>query len=180
MKHVIGAIIIGAAADLPFGFFPKVSLLGIMSGAMVADFILAVIRVKLAGGKITNKGLTRSVIKFCQYGGAIAIGLLISYLSMEVSKYNSSWKYTPQFMSFMNNSLLVFIIHIEIRSCIKHLMNMDKRSAISTTLFGPVLKLLSVKIKGNPLVTAVVEAEDENDLPIEIEQTTIKSKNIVP
>lgn len=59
-------------------------------------------------------------------------------------------------------------------------MNMDKRSAISTTLFGPVLKLLSVKIKGNPLVTAVVEAEDENDLPIEIEQTTIKSKNIVP
>jgi hypothetical protein len=181
MKNIAAAFIIGGIANINFPFLPKVSLLVIMSGAMACDLILGLLRAKLAGIKITEKGLTRTIIKFCQYGGAIFLGLGISYLSMEVSKFNDTWKYTPQFMSFMNNSLLVYIITIEVRSCVKHLIGLDSKSEISTTLLGPVLKVLSIQIKKNPVVQITMEAASEDDEDeMEVVKTVIKSPNIKP
>lgn len=174
MKTLIIAIGI-TVIDIPFDFLPKVTLLVGMFGAMAIDFLTGILKAYALRQKITSKALRRTVIKFCQYGGAILIGLGISYMSKEVGSFNESWKYAPKFMSFFNNSLLVFIITIEIRSIVENIAAMDKNSRFARGFLNPALKLLDIQIKNNPVAKITIETDED----VEVTQKTIQSKNIV-
>lgn len=160
----------------PFEFLPKVSLLVMMFIAMVVDFGTGIAKAYILKQKITSKALRRTITKFSQYGGALLIGMGISYMSNEMVEHNKSWQYAPGIMSWFNNGLILFIISIETKSIIENLAAMDKNSVISKNLFQPALKILNIQIGNNPVAKLTIETDDE----IEVTQDVIKSKNIVP
>lgn len=161
--------------NIPFDFLPKVALLVMMFLAMAIDFATGIAKAYVLKQKITSKALRRTVIKFCQYGGAILIGLGISYMSKMVGEFNDSWKYAPKFMTFFNNSLLVFIITIETRSIVENLTAMDRNSRFAKGFLRPALKILDIQIKGGPMAKLTIETDEE----IEVSEKTVTSKNIV-
>lgn len=164
--------------NIPIDFLPKVSLLVMMFLAMTIDFITGIAKAYVLRQKITSKALRRTIIKFCQYGGAILIGLGISYMSKEVEAFNNSWKYAPKFMSYFNNTLLLFIITIEVRSIVENLNAMDRNSRFAKGFLYPALRILDIQIKNRSIAKLTIET-DEEDEEIEVKQTKIQSKNIV-
>jgi hypothetical protein len=165
------------AAGLPLDFLPKVSLLLMMFLAMTFDFITGIAKAYVLKQKITSKALRRTVIKFSQYGGAILIGLGLSYMSREVGTFNETWKYAPKFMNFFNNSLLVFIITIETRSIVENITAMDRNSRFAKGFLYPALRILDIQIKNKSVAQVTIETDEDDD--IEIKHTKVQSKNVV-
>lgn len=156
-----------------YGFLPKVSLLIIMFLAIGFDFITGIVKTLLEKKRITSKAMRRTIIKFCQYGGSVCIGLAMSFLSNEVGKYNPSWRYAPEVMSYFNNTLLVFIIIIELRSIVENLIKLNVSSEISKGFLNPVSRVLNVWGKDSTPV-AKITIETEKDSLINATQPTKK------
>lgn len=127
-------------------FLPSVSLLLYMAIAIVLDFATGIVKAKVLSQVRTSAGYRRTVIKFLQYGGSIAIGLILA--NAGEGKAAEPFK---AMLSYFNDGLILFIIYIEATSVFENLYAIDKSSMISKYFIAPVLKILTWQIKNNPV-----------------------------
>lgn len=125
---------------------PSVSLLFYMAIAIILDFITGVLKAKVLKQVRTSAGYRKTVTKFLQYGGSIAVGLILA----NVGEGNTSEAFRAM-LSYFNEGLILFIIYIETTSVFENLHAVDKSSMISRFFIAPVLKILTWQIKNNPI-----------------------------
>ena len=66
--------------NITFNWLPSFDLLLVMLISIIIDFITGVIKASVLKVKRTSEGYRRTIVKFMQYGGAVSIGMLLSYL----------------------------------------------------------------------------------------------------
>lgn len=144
-------------------FLPSVSLLSYMAIAMVLDFVTGIAKAKVLNQARTSAGYRRSVIKFLQYGGSIAVSLILA--NAGESKATDPFR---AIFSHFNDGLLLFIIYIEATSVFENLYAIDNKTSISRYFIAPVLKILTWQIKNNPIITQIEskQGKEDKDIPL--------------
>lgn len=139
--------------NIKFKFLPAGDLFLVFAISIVIDFITGVAKAKMQGLAITSSGYRKTIIKLMQYGGAIAITMLLKYVSLRNPDFFEAIKY----VNWLTTGLLIFIIFIEVTSILENLNELDKKSPFSRFILQPLHRLLTFQIKNNPLAKA---AED--------------------
>ena len=129
---------------------PSVSLLFYMAMAVVLDFVTGIAKAKVLNQPRTSAGYRRSVVKFLQYGGSIAIGLVLA--NAGEGRAADPFK---TMLSYFNDGLILFIIYIEVTSVFENLYAVDNKTLMSRYFIAPVLKILTWQIKDNPIIKQV-------------------------
>jgi hypothetical protein len=102
---------------------PSSTLLAWLGIAMVLDLITGVACAVKKGVPRTSKGFRGTITKFLQYGGAIAIGIVLANL-FEIQKETA----TEAIFKYYNSGLISFIIFIEIKSILENLIEISPDS----------------------------------------------------
>lgn len=160
MKKIIGKadhaeiklLLVSTLLFMIITLLPSISLLFYMAIAIILDFITGIAKARVLNMARTSAGYRKSVIKFLQYGGSIAIGLVLS--NMGEGKASEPFKLM---LHYFNDCLIVFIIYIEITSVFENLYAIDNKTLMSKYFISPVLKVLTWQIRNNPLVKQVDE-----------------------
>lgn len=125
-------------------FLPNMSLLVWAFVAIGIDLITGLVKAKINKVARTSQGMRKTIIKFMQYGGAIAI----SFVLVNVSKNETSG------IKYVSDGLIMLIIYIEALSVFENLYAIDKKSPFSKYFIKPALSILSLGIeKTAPQVT---------------------------
>src|ERR1044072_3303968 len=88
-------------------FLPSVSLLFYMAMAIVLDFVTGIVKARVLNQVRNSSGYRKSVVKFLQYGGSIAIGLVLA--NAGEGRTADAFK---ALLSYCNDGLILFIIYI--------------------------------------------------------------------
>lgn len=137
-----------------FNWIPSTSLLMTMGLAIVLDFVTGVIKAVVLKNDRTSEGYRRSVVKFTQYGGAVLVSMLLSYLAEQ----NQQFVQLQTYINYLGNGLLSFIIFIEATSVFENMYAIDNKTPFSRYFIKPLLKILTFQIANNPL-TKIKEDE---------------------
>lgn len=135
--------------------FPSLPLLSWMVVAIIVDFITGVIKAVMKGEARTSRGYRRTITKFLQYGGSLAIGIILA----NAARYKDM-PAMQQFMGFLNDGMVVFIIYIEVTSIFENIYECDKTSPISKYVIKPLLNLFTFQLKNNPLTKLENDADN--------------------
>lgn len=130
-----------------FNWIPSTSLLMTMGLAIVLDFVTGVIKAVVLKNDRTSEGYRRSVVKFTQYGGAVLVSMLLSYLAEQ----NQQFIQLQTYINYLGNGLLSFIIFIEATSVFENMYAIDNKTPFSRYFIKPLLKILTFQIANNPL-----------------------------
>lgn len=143
-------------------FLPSVSLLFYMAIAIILDFVTGIVKAKVLNQVRTSSGYRKSVIKFLQYGGSIAIGLVLA--NAGEGRTADAFK---AMLSYFNDGLILFIIYIEVTSVFENLYAVDNKTLMSRYFIAPVLKILTWQIKNNPVIMQAEndKSKKEENLP---------------
>jgi hypothetical protein len=141
-----------------FSFVPKGSLLLWMTISVLADFATGILKSAVLGVARTSTGFRKTLIKFCQYGGAIAISFVIGNTAK-----GQGFVDHPGFLNMMNEGLLIFIIYIEITSICENIIAIDPATPFSKFFIGPLHKALTFQLKNNPFKKLSEETKDDNE-----------------
>jgi len=133
--------------NIRFGLVPPTHLFGVMGIVIALDFLTGVIKSVFLRQVRTSAGYRKTVIKFMQYGGSIAIAMVLRYLAGLHPELKASIKY----LDWLGNGLMIFIIMIECTSILENIYAIDKTSKMSRYLIKPLLNLLTFQLKNNPL-----------------------------
>lgn len=163
---------------LQWGFLPKPELLLIMGCAMILDFITGIIKAAMIGEKRVSRKYRDTVIKFLQYGGAILIGMCISYLSVYLGNINQSWKGTDIYMSYFNSALIIYATFCEIMSSLENIYAANPKSRFAKYAIKPALKILTIELKKNPFTRLVIETDDD-EIVAEVKKEDVVIKKTV-
>jgi phosphate starvation-inducible membrane PsiE len=129
-------------------FLPNVDLLAWMSIAMVVDFATGVIKSVILKVPRTSKGYRETLSKFLQYAGAIIASFILSNGITKTNLINADNH--SAIMHYMNDSLIIYIIYIEITSVFENLYACDQQTKFARFVITPVLRLLTLQFKGVP------------------------------
>jgi Bacteriophage holin family len=158
-------------------FFPSTNLMLWMLIAIVLDFVTGFAKAVATDKERTSKAFRQTIIKFLQYGGALAVSMIIGNTASE-NKIDGLEKV----MTYANDGLVIFIIYIEMVSILENLLIINGDSLISKYLFKPLHKLLTLAIKKNPInkttgaaimIVCLMSCSASKHLPIE-NKTVIK------
>jgi phage-related holin len=130
---------------------PSIPLLFYMTVAMSLDFITGIIKAIILKEIRTSAGYRKTIIKFLQYGGSIAIGIILANAGNGRDAFKS-------IVGYFNDGLLIFIIYIEVTSIFENIYAIDKSSMMSRFFIAPILKILTWQIKNNPLINQLGDA----------------------
>lgn len=133
--------------NIKFNFLPSVNLLVVMGITIALDFGTGVLKAIILKQVRTSEGYRKTVVKFLQYGGGVVVGCLLKYLGTKQSEMAN----VSQYIDYLNNGLLIFIIFIETTSILENIYAVDKETPFSKYLIAPLLKLLTFQIKNNPI-----------------------------
>jgi phage-related holin len=142
--------------NIKFQFLPAADLFLVFIITIALDFVTGIAKAKTQGLLITSSGYRKTIIKLMQYGGAIAISMLLKYVSLRNAEFFESSKY----VGWLTTGLLIFIIFIEVTSILENLTELDKKSPFSRFILQPLYKLLTFQIKNNPLAKAAEDAKN--------------------
>lgn len=145
--------------NIKFHFLPSPNLLVIMGFSIILDFITGVIKAKLTKQARTSEGYRKTVIKFTQYGGGVVVGCLLKYLGTKQSDMAN----VSQYIDYLNNGLLIFIIFIEVTSVLENLYAIDNSTPFAKYFVSPLLKLLTFQIKNNPIEKLAQKQTENNE-----------------
>lgn len=146
--------------NLKVSFLPSAPLLIFMGIAILLDFITGIAKSKMLGIARTSKGYRKTVTKFIQYGGALAIGVVLANIG-EAPAGDPAKVITAYF----NNGLIIFIIYIEVTSVLENLYTMDQKTIFSRYFISPMLRMLTWQIRNNPIIKQAKELKNKkNDL----------------
>lgn len=128
---------------------PSSTLLAWLGVAMILDFITGVAVAVKKGVPRTSKGFRGTITKFLQYGGAIAIGIVLANL-FEIQKDSV----TEAIFKYYNSGLISLIIFIEIKSILENLIEISPESDFTKYFLNTVHDFISLnfiqKFKQNP------------------------------
>ena len=141
-------------------------LVGVVA-VMVLDLVTGMVKAKLNEQIRSSKMLRETVKKFIQYFTAIAIAVGIQLLFKNIDGESVNQ------IKLITRALCVFIILIEVFSCCENIYEVDKTSPFSKYLITPLLKIMSLGFKNNPIIKAAEKADNGNT-----ENDT--NKNILP
>ena len=148
--------------NINFGFLPSPDLLLLMGIAMMVDFGTGYAKAVVLKEPRTSTGLRKTIIKFIQYGGAIVIGMFLSYLSQNVQEAKKDWEVLSTYMNWFNSGLLTFIIFIEIVSILENLQAINPNGAFTRYIISPLLRVLTLQLKANSLDATIEKEYTEN------------------
>lgn len=118
---------------------PPASLLIWLGLAMGLDLITGVAKAVRNNVPRTSTGFRKTVVKFIQYGGAIAIGIILANVSEFRKDDSSEWIY-----KYFSNTMLLFMIYIEIKSVFENLIEVSPDSDFTRFFLKPIHDILSV------------------------------------
>lgn len=118
---------------------PPASLLIWLGLAMALDLITGVAKAVRNNVPRTSTGFRKTVVKFIQYGGAIAIGIILANVSEFRKDDSSEWIY-----KYFSNTMLLFMIYIEIKSVFENLIDVSPDSDFTRFFLRPIHDILSV------------------------------------
>lgn len=118
---------------------PPASLLIWLGLAMALDLITGVAKAVRNNVPRTSTGFRKTVVKFIQYGGAIAIGIILANVSEFRNDDSSEWIY-----KYFSNTMLLFMIYIEIKSVFENLIEVSPDSDFTRFFLRPIHDILSV------------------------------------
>jgi len=118
---------------------PPASLLIWLGLAMALDLITGVAKAVRNNVPRTSTGFRKTVVKFIQYGGAIAIGIILANVSEFRKDDSSEWIY-----KYFSNTMLLFMIYIEIKSVFENLIEVSPDSDFTRFFLRPIHDILSV------------------------------------
>lgn len=121
---------------------PPPTLLLWLGVTMILDLITGVAKAIKNDVPRTSTGFRRTVMKFIQYGGAISIGIILANIS-DMQKDSAS----ETLYKYFSNSMLSFIIFIEIKSIIENMVEVSPKSDFTKLFLSPIHKLLSLDLK---------------------------------
>ncbi len=139
MKAGILAFFLGLVTGV---VFPLPALLFWMFVVIVLDFFTGVGKAVATGIPRTSGGYRDTVGKFVQYGGGIAISIVLA----TVASYRlgeDPWIHP----SMLVNTLVAFIIFAESTSILENLEATMPNSKVSRYFFRPLLKLVTIKLE---------------------------------
>jgi phage-related holin len=148
MKASIITSAIFTILNINFNIVPPAHLFGIIGIAMLIDLITGVAKAVYMNEARTSHGYRRTVKKFIQYGGSIAVTMLIRYLISKQPELTAGIKY----LNWLGSGLMVFIILIECTSILENIYAIDKTSSFSRYLIKPLLKILTIQLKENSII----------------------------
>jgi len=151
MKPLIGISLM----FIKFSLLPNQNLMFWMGVAIVLDFLTGFTKAIYQRVARTSGGMRKTISKFIQYGGALAVGIILAHAAEE--KGAESLK---GIINYFNDGLVVFIIYIEVTSIFENLVAIDNKSTIARYFYSPMLKLLTAQFKKLP-VNQVAEAVAE-------------------
>lgn len=123
---------------------PDFDLLTWMIVSISVSFTTEGIKV-LVKGTSTAMGVKKALIRLSQYGGAIAVGMVIR----GIASFNGI-EQANVFLSYFNNWLITLIVCIECTTTLKNLYEVDKTSLFSKYFIKPMVNLFTFQIKNNP------------------------------
>jgi len=144
MKERLTAELLAATGALTFfkiTFLPDANLIAWVFITMLLDLITGVIKAVVLHQARTSSGYRKTVIKFTQYVGAMAVGII---LANTLSK-------DSEIVGYVNSALLILLIYIEATSIFENLYAIDNTSPFSRFFIAPILKLLTLAIKKMPI-----------------------------
>jgi hypothetical protein len=118
---------------------PPADLLLWLGIAMILDLITGIAKAVKKEIPRTSTGLRRTVVKFIQYGGAIAIGIILANVSEHQNDSSSQIIY-----KYFSNSMLIFIIFIEIKSILENMIEVSPDGDFTRFFLKPIHDILSV------------------------------------
>lgn len=133
---------------------PPPTLLLWLGITMVLDFITGVAKAIKNDEPRTSTGFRRTVMKFIQYGGAISIGIILANIS-DMQKDSAS----ETLYRYFSNSMLSFIIFIEIKSIIENMVEVSPKSDFTKLFLNPIHEILSLDLKN--FINTKTETENE-------------------
>jgi MFS superfamily sulfate permease-like transporter len=121
---------------------PPPALLAWLGFTMLVDLITGVAVAIKKDIPRTSTGFRKTVNKFLQYGGAIAVGIILANIS-DMQKDSAGEK----IYQYFSNSMLSFIIFIEIKSIMENLVQISPKSDFTKLFLNPIHKILSLDLK---------------------------------
>lgn len=121
---------------------PPADLLLWLGIAMVLDLLTGIAKAVKKDIPRTSTGLRQTVVKFIQYGGAISVGIILANVSEYQNDSSSQIIY-----KYFSNSMLLFIIFIEIKSILENMIEVSPDSDFTRYFLGPIHNLLSFDFK---------------------------------
>ena len=121
---------------------PPADLLLWLGIAMVLDLLTGIAKAIKKEIPRTSTGLRQTVVKFIQYGGAISIGIILANVS-EYQKDSSS----QIIYKYFSNSMLLFIIFIEIKSILENMIEVSPDSDFTRYFLNPIHNILCFDFK---------------------------------
>lgn len=139
----------GALAFFKLTFLPDKNLLAWVFIAMLLDLITGVAKAVVMKDTRMSTGYQKTVKKFIQYGGAIAVGVVLA----------NTLPPGNDIVEYVNSALLILLIYIEATSIFENLYAIDSNSSFSRYFIAPILRLLTLAIKKSPLAQKEVGNE---------------------
>lgn len=122
---------------------PPANLLIWLGVSMFLDLVTGIAKAIKKEVVRTSKGYRETVSKFVQYGGAIAIGVVLA----NISDYKKEGDGSQIIYAYFSNSMLLFIIYIEITSILENLIEVSPESEFTKKFLIPVHKLFTFDFK---------------------------------
>lgn len=140
MKSKMTAELLAASGTMAFisvKFLPDISLLCWVFIAMLLDFLTGITKAIVLNQARTSSGYRKTIIKFTQYAGAIAVGIVLG----------NSLPPDNIIVEYVNSALLILLIYIEATSILENLYAMDNSSVFSKYFISPLLRVLTMTMK---------------------------------
>jgi len=135
-------------------FFPDHDLLVWMGIAIMLDFLTGVAKAVVLKKARTSSGFRMTIIKFMQYAGSLAAGIIISNAAKD-----NGFVDVGKLAGYFNEGLIVFIIYIEVTSVFENLYAVDNTSAFARFFINPIYRILTVQLGKLSRVADAAEAE---------------------
>jgi len=120
---------------------PSIGILGWIGILMGVDFMSAFIKATIINENKTSTKLKGTVVKFCQYGFAIAISSVLKNLVPNDKYQQYSFVY-----DLIQNGLLLIIVYTEIVSILENITAMDPNSKFVKYFISPIHKIILIQV----------------------------------
>lgn len=130
---------------------PTFALFAVVLVSIAMDFVTGIVKAKFKGVNRTSEGYRKTVVKLMQY----IVPILILW---------GAGRYIPEYQLHLHRAsgwVMMFIIYIEVTSIFENLYEIDSTSMISKYLYKPMLRILKLGIKNNPVNISQKKAADE-------------------
>jgi len=121
---------------------PSGVLVAWMCAALVIDLITGITRAIVDDETRTSEKYRNTLGKVIQYGGALIIGVILT----SMAKHHADGL-NPEVLNYFNNSLVSFIIFIEITSTMENMYTISPKSKFSKYFVKPMLSLLTFNLQ---------------------------------